>query len=116
MAKLLSGRVDWDRLAKVLQHFGHEMSTYERWGGVWLAFLMIVALGMNRLKRHFYLLLISLLNMAAVIFEYYSTPEFNPLSWWLETGFDRMILHFFPLVIFTAALLTQKNGAYKGNP
>jgi len=38
---------------------------------------------------------------------YYATPEINPLSWWLSTGFDRMILHFFPLLVFAAALLSQ---------
>jgi hypothetical protein len=115
VANLLSGRVDWDKLAKVLQYFGNDMGAYDRWGGVWIAFLAIVVLCIDRLKRHSYLLLIILLNVAAVILMYYATPEINPLSWWLRTGFDRMILHFFPLLVFAAALLTQKNTGFKSD-
>jgi len=115
ITNLLTGHVDWDKLAMILQYFGRTVGVYTRWGGVWIAFLAMAILCIDRLKRHSYLLLIILLNVAAVILMYYATPEINPLSWWLSTGFDRMILHFFPLLVFTAALLTQKNTGFKSD-
>lgn len=107
ITSFLTGHVDWDKLAMILRYFGQTVGVYARWGGVWIAFLAMVILCIDRLKHHSYLLLTILLNVAAVIFMYYATPEINPLSWWLRTGFDRMILHFFPLLVFAAALLTQ---------
>jgi hypothetical protein len=115
ITNFLTGHVDWDKLVMILQYFGRTVGVYTRWGGVWIAFLAIAILCIDRLKRHSYLLLIILLNVAAVTFMYYATPEINPLSWWLSTGFDRMILHFFPLLVFTAALLTQKNTGFKSD-
>ncbi|HID63732.1 MAG TPA: hypothetical protein EYP49_13490 [Anaerolineae bacterium] len=111
ITSLLTSHVDWDKLATVLQYLGRTIGAYGQWGGVWIAFLVIVALCIDRVKRHSYLLSIIFLNIAMVVFMYYSTPEINPLSWWLKTGFNRMILHFFPLLVFAAALLTQENGA-----
>jgi hypothetical protein len=107
ITSFLTGHVDWDKLAMILRYFSRTVGVDARWGGVWIAFLAIVILCIDRLI---------LLNVATVIFMYYATPEIKPLSWWLGTGFDRMILHFFPLLIFAAALLTQgKNGAYKSS-
>jgi hypothetical protein len=44
------------------------------------------------------------LNVLGLVFTYYATRGENTLSGWLVTGFNRMALHFAPLLLFCCGL------------
>ncbi len=97
----------WDKLIAVLDYFRREWMAIETWGAAWVLFGVSV-LNLRAGRRNPYLLILILLNVAGLVFTYYSVPtntEGLTLEWWLDTGFVRMATHFLPLLLFYAALV-----------
>jgi len=59
------------------------------------------------IRKYFYLLTLIGLDTLTLFFIYYTAPETNNmgLNYWLRTGFNRITLHFFPVVLFQTILL-----------
>ncbi len=103
LRQLISLQVSLGRLFTVLKYFAGQWFAFEIWGSVWLVFGLSL-IKWRAVRQHPFLLILIFLNIAALLFTYYATPEAPPLQWWLETGFARMALHFVPLLWVYVAL------------
>lgn len=75
------------------------------WGYIWPFFFSVLILYCTRIKKYSYLLSIIGLDILVLFFIYYTAGSGDRLSWFLITGFNRITLHFFPLILFQTILL-----------
>lgn len=104
---LLTFRVDWGVLQRVLRYLLDQSVSSEVWGWGVVGPLFFVSLlvGLRHLARLKWMLSLILLNIGALVFIYYSLGMAEPSAaeWWLITGFNRVALHFAPLLVFYSA-------------
>lgn len=104
LRELASLHIYWDQIAAILRYFGHQAIDFGIWGPLWVLFLSALVLYPKRAAKEAVLVALVGLNMLAVVFTYYAAGGPGDLSWWLETGFNRMTLHFAPLLLFYCGL------------
>ena len=75
------------------------------WGYIWPFFFSILILYCTRIRKYSYLLSLIGLNIVLLFFIYYTASLDGRLNWFLETSFNRITLHFFPLILFQTILL-----------
>jgi hypothetical protein len=103
--QVLAAQVDWARIHSILVYLGRQMVDTGTWGWLWIVFLAALILYPGKAKVNAFLVGVIGLNMLGLVLQYYVAPASgNPLSWWLTTGFNRMALHFAPLLVFYSAL------------
>jgi len=75
-----------------------------RWGYVWLLFFSVLLLYCTRIRKYSYLLALIGLDILVLFFIYYSAL-LDGRAVELRGGFNRVTLHFFPLLLFQTILL-----------
>jgi len=93
------------RIRDISYCFYQQIKIYRVWGYIWQFFFFILVLYCTRIRKYFYLLSLIGLDILTLFFIYYTAPESQALHWWLYTGFHRITLHFFPVVLFQTILL-----------
>ncbi len=84
------------------------------WGYIWLLFFSVLILYCTKLRKYSYLLALIGLDVFTLFFIYYASGFDGRLSWFLETGFNRITLHFFPLLLYqTILLISDDMGRWK---
>lgn len=110
--EIVSGNIDVARIADIASYAISRATSIGDWGVVWLTFPLALAMAWRRLREDAALLALIGLNVVGIIFTYYavgSDLQGNTLAWWLYTGFDRMALHWAPLVLFYFGLALHKS-------
>lgn len=101
---LLMLRIDLGALQRVLQYLLDQSVSTDVWGWgvVGPLFFLSLLLSLRHLPKLKWLLSLILLNVGVLVFIYYSLGMAQPSAaeWWLITGFNRVALHFMPLLIF----------------
>ena len=99
---VLSGKFDFLRLGTILDYLGQRVIATQDWGLLWLALPAAFILGIKNIRAHAPIIALIVLNILALIYTYYvaSAQTYFSVDWWLNTGFDRMTLHFIPLNVF----------------
>ena len=112
--QLFTLKINTAHLWEILRYFGGQIFIKETWlvvrgvlgwGYVWLFFFSILILYCTRLRKYSYLLALIGLDIFILFFIYYSSGLDGRLSWFLETGLNRITLHFFPLILYQTVLL-----------
>ncbi len=95
-------KIDTAHLWEILRYFGGQVFIKETWlvvrgvlgwGYIWLFFFSILALYCTRIGKYSYLLSLIGLDILVLFFIYYAAGLDGRLSWFLETGFNRITLH-----------------------
>ena len=108
LKQLLTLNIETAHLWKILYHFYQRCvvvgSSALGWGYVWLLFFSVLLLYCTRIRKYSYLLAVIGLDILVLFFIYYSALlDGRPAE--LGGGFNRVVLHFFPLVLFQTILL-----------
>ena len=85
------------------------------WGYIWPFFFSILILYCTRIRKYFYLLALIGLDILVLFFIYYTSGLGGRLNWFLETGFNRLTLHFFPLILFQTVLVISDDMRRRGS-
>jgi len=108
LKQLLTLNIETAHLWKILCHFYRRCvalgSSGLRWGYVWLLFFSVLLLYCTRIRKYSYLLALIGLDILVLFFIYYSAL-LDGRAVELRGGFNRVVLHFFPLVLFQTILL-----------
>jgi len=109
--RLFTMDIETSRMQGILYYFYQQIQNYIIWGYIWPFFFFILILYSTRLRKYSYLLALIGLDILILFFIYYTAPETNRmgLNWWLKTGFNRVTLHFFPLILFQTMLLISED-------
>ncbi len=101
--------IETSRMQGILHYFYQQIQSYSVWGYAWVFFFFILILYSTRIRKYSYLLALVGLDILILFFIFYTAPETNNmgLDWWLKTGFNRITLHFFPLILFQTVLLVS---------
>ena len=84
------------------------------WGYIWIFFFSVLILYCTRLRKYSYLLGLIGLDIVILLIIYYAFDLDGRLNWILETGFNRITLHFFPLILYqTILLISDDRGRWK---
>ncbi len=112
LTSLISGNFAMPLLGQILGYAGSRVFTINTWGFLWMGLLIVLAFGSKHWREHTPLLLLLALNFVGLVFTYYSASVTSPnsIEWWLNTGFDRMALHWAPLAVFYLGLTIEANG------
>jgi len=97
---------DFERLRKIIQYCLGSLSNVDYWGPLFW-FTVIMALFYQHVRRHIVVVGIFILNLIVLIITYHvvSTSNEMNIDWWLETGFNRGILHFIVILYFFIGLI-----------
>ena len=103
--EIVSLHIYWDRIWSILAYFGEQATDLGAWGGLWILSLFALVLYPGRIRKDPFLATLIGLNILGLILTYYATAASEArLGWWLMTGFNRMALHFAPLLLFYCAI------------
>lgn len=121
--QLFTLKINAAHLWEILRYFGGQIFIKETWlvvrgvlgwGYIWLFFFSVLILYCTRIRKYFYLLSIIGLDILVLFFIYYTSGLDGRLSWFLETGLNRITLHFFPLILYqTVLLISDDMGKWK---
>jgi len=103
--------IETSRIRSILYYFYQQIQNYSVWGYIWPFFFFVLILYSTRIRKYSYLLALIGLDILILFFIYYTAPETNNmgLNWWLRTGFNRITLHFFPIILFQTILLISED-------
>lgn len=111
---LFTLKINTAHLWEILRYFGGQIFIRETWlvvrgvlgwGYIWLFFFSVLILYCTKLRKYSYLLALIGLDILVLFFIYYTAGRDGRLSWFLDTGFNRITLHFFPLILYQTVLL-----------
>lgn len=117
LINVISGNLSTSLLGQILSYAGAHAQATNIWGYLWIGLLVALVLGIKHLREHASLLLLLILNFGGLIYSYYSAgiTSSDSIEWWLNTGFDRMALHWAPLAVFYLGLTIETAGLPKVN-
>jgi hypothetical protein len=105
--------IHWDGellrvLGRVLRYAGGELSHPYLFGPTLIGFALLVV-GFRSWRRWGLFAVVLAASVGMICATYVVLPFTNgqPLEWWLQTGFKRMLLHFVPLLTIASAVATH---------
>jgi hypothetical protein len=103
--------IETSRIKSILHYFYQQIQNYSFWGYIWPFFFFVLILYSTKIRKYSYLLALIGLDVLILFFIYYTAPETNNMgmNWWLKTGFNRITLHFFPIILFQTILLISED-------
>ena len=103
-------RWDVQRILDISSFFFSSALAFRTWSLLWIAFPIALIVGWRQRRAFAPLIALIVLNSFALIFFYYAAGSNAQLTIhrWLETGFDRMALHFGPLILFLFGLALEE--------
>ncbi len=112
--QLFTLNIETAHLREILRYFYRQIFISETWlvvrgvlgwGYIWPFFFSVLILYCTRIRKHSYLLALIGLDILVLFFIYYTAGLDGRLNYFLITGFNRITLHFFPLILYQAVLL-----------